>query len=530
MKKVSLLLLFVAGVFSASCSLNGTKIASYTLNGKEKTVTLGEYTKLVPAYLNRNPQWIADTTRQKEMVYQGLIFPQLISVEMMKQGMTNDSAYIAKYKNLDNQLAWGILNRMGRNSMTNIAGQKFTMARVSHILIKVDQFTNLKGKRVKIADGIYQRMLAAAKLKADNILATLKKSKNLDKDFQKAAKDNSDDPGSKAKGGDLDYFFPGRMVKEFDTAVFSAKKKGLLEEPVKTDYGFHIIYVTDPARKRSVNEIKKIMGPKKSQYMGRYLQSKYLEDMMKKETEVLYTLDQTNKSVIVDKKVYKDVNKIPDNAGFLKIKGKVYTWKMSKNVIEAFVPTFVTNKTFDTFSRNMGILKNFMYFVEVAKAKGLDKSPAYKKKIEKQKEMALKEAARDFYNQQLIKEATKNLTDDTVKKYYENMKTRFTKTKKLKNGKTKQVQMSFNDAKPQIRKELLRNLEIEANDKMNAKLKKQYNVKIDEAGMKVYADKLNRDYQRYLAKQKRHKKKKPMTQNRQPNMPQLRLKPTPKTK
>jgi len=61
-------------------------------------------------------------------------------------------------------------------------------------------------------------------------------------DFEKLAKENSLCP-SKAKGGDLGTFSPGKMVKEFDDIVFSADV-GVIYGPVKTEFGYHLIEVT----------------------------------------------------------------------------------------------------------------------------------------------------------------------------------------------------------------------------------------------------------------------------------------------
>lgn len=58
--------------------------------------------------------------------------------------------------------------------------------------------------------------------------------------FDELAKEHSLD-----KTSDLGYFGKGNMVKPFEDAVFGAKEKGLLLEPVKTQYGYHIVNVTD---------------------------------------------------------------------------------------------------------------------------------------------------------------------------------------------------------------------------------------------------------------------------------------------
>lgn len=74
--------------------------------------------------------------------------------------------------------------------------------------------------------------------------------------FEDLAKQYSTDPGSKDKGGDLDWFGPGAMVPEFEEAAY-ALKKGEISEPVKTDNGYHIIEVTDIKEKESYEDMKK---------------------------------------------------------------------------------------------------------------------------------------------------------------------------------------------------------------------------------------------------------------------------------
>ena len=94
----------------------------------------------------------------------------------------------------------------------------------------------------------------AAEAKARILVEAVRKNP---KSFADVAKKESQDPGSAAQGGDLGFFARnGTMVKPFEDAVFEAKKDEIVG-PVKSDFGYHIIRVTDikPAKVRSLQEV-----------------------------------------------------------------------------------------------------------------------------------------------------------------------------------------------------------------------------------------------------------------------------------
>ena len=80
-----------------------------------------------------------------------------------------------------------------------------------------------------------------ARAKAEQVLADVRKAPNS---FPELAKKYSQDPGSATNGGDLGFFSRGAMVKPFEDAVF-ALNKGDVSDVVESDFGFHIIQLTD---------------------------------------------------------------------------------------------------------------------------------------------------------------------------------------------------------------------------------------------------------------------------------------------
>ena len=99
--------------------------------------------------------------------------------------------------------------------------------RASHILIKAEK-------------GMPQAELDKAKAKAEGLLAEVRKNPSS---FAELARKNSEDPGSAEKGGDLDFFGRGAMVKPFEDAAFGLKA-GETSGLVQSDFGYHIIRVT----------------------------------------------------------------------------------------------------------------------------------------------------------------------------------------------------------------------------------------------------------------------------------------------
>ncbi|MBX2957710.1 MAG: SurA N-terminal domain-containing protein [Cyclobacteriaceae bacterium] len=110
------------------------------------------------------------------------------------------------------------VSRVGKDTINN--------AKASHILIRWENDSEAAKKE--------------AKTKAQNILKDIKAGAS----FADKAREFGTD-GTATRGGDLGWFSTGAMVKPFETAVFSATKKGVLNDVVETDFGYHIIDVTE---------------------------------------------------------------------------------------------------------------------------------------------------------------------------------------------------------------------------------------------------------------------------------------------
>ena len=87
-----------------------------------------------------------------------------------------------------------------------------------------------------------RHILVEKESEAKDIIARLKKDPAA---FAKLAMEKSKDSGSKARGGELGWFDPKRMVPEFGTAVSTLEKGKFTEAPVKTQYGYHVILLED---------------------------------------------------------------------------------------------------------------------------------------------------------------------------------------------------------------------------------------------------------------------------------------------
>ena len=220
--------------------------------------------------------------------------------------------------------------QLGNSEVSDAEAQKFykenvdkfkypEKVRASHILVSANPVEieevitsdpknkDLKPEEIKAK---VNEELNARKAKADKLYNEAKVDLN---NFAKLAKENSDDTTSAVKGGDLGFFAKEEMVPEFSKAAF-AQRPNTISPVVKSQYGYHIILVTDRMEagqepfEKAKNNIKN--------YLTNQKQLKLIDDLtesLKKNAKIEYVNSEYDPKTIEDK-LQKEVKQQVENA------------------------------------------------------------------------------------------------------------------------------------------------------------------------------------------------------------------------
>lgn len=207
---------------------------------------------------------------------------RLLSAEAKRRGLQNDAQVKAQIDfNTNNLLAGALFKKLQADvKIDDAALQKayadrqkdYDTVSARHILIR------FKGSPVPLREGQKELEEAEALAKAQDI----RKRLAAGEDFAKLAKENSDDVGSGAQGGDLGQFSRGQMVKEFDEAVYS-QPVGQISEPVRTQFGYHVIRVD----KREVKTLDQVRADLEKQL--RPQMARQVTDDLRKQAGITYS-------------------------------------------------------------------------------------------------------------------------------------------------------------------------------------------------------------------------------------------------
>jgi len=122
-----------------------------------------------------------------------------------------------------------------------------------------------------------RHILVKSEAEAKDIIAKLKTNSGQ---FDKLAKEKSEDAGSRNGGGELGWFDPHGMVPEFGAAVAKLEKGKFTLEPVKTQYGYHVILLED-TRSQPIPTIDQVK-PQLSKQVQQQNMKKLIDDLMSK--------------------------------------------------------------------------------------------------------------------------------------------------------------------------------------------------------------------------------------------------------
>ncbi|MBS0248934.1 MAG: peptidylprolyl isomerase [Proteobacteria bacterium] len=204
---------------------------------------------------------------KKDYLVQFMADAILITKAAEDKKLNNDEAFKRKLEFARKKLLMeALLAQIAKDASTDAAMHKVyddavaklpaeEEVKASHILI-----------RVPAGD---DKANAAAEDKIKAVIARLNKGE----DFAKVADEVTEDPSGKGKGGDLGYFTKDQMVPEFANVAFSLDK-GKISGPVKTQFGWHVIKVTDKREKPkpTFEQVK----PQVEQFVARKAQADFV--------------------------------------------------------------------------------------------------------------------------------------------------------------------------------------------------------------------------------------------------------------
>jgi peptidyl-prolyl cis-trans isomerase C len=283
MKKLSagamvvFMLLFIFGSAATLAAEKAKKDVLAKVGTKE--ITKSEVEAYAGLYPEQQQALIKADPRMEEVLVRNLVSIMVVSDVAKKKGLEKDPTTRKQIDIMKNEyLARTYIQKeiLGKIKLTdkdyeayyNAHKKEFEnpeMVRARHILVAVKPNATEEEKK-------------AALKKAEDILEKAKKGE----DFAKLASEYSDDPGSKAKGGDLGFFTQGSMVGKFEQAAFTLKP-GEISPVVETEFGYHIIKVEErkAAEQQPYDAVKEQVMAKATQAIQQERLNAFLEKAMK---------------------------------------------------------------------------------------------------------------------------------------------------------------------------------------------------------------------------------------------------------
>lgn len=254
--KISRTLITLLALTFAPVAMSASSIA--TVNGKPINKSIYDF--IIKDAAN-NGKKVDDQVKQA--VTNKLIDSEIVYQAAQKKGLDKSAEYIAR-------------EELARRELLTAAYLKDFMAKhpISDAAVKAE-YENYK-KAIGNKEYKAKHILVKTEAEAKAVITKLAKGSS----FDKLAKEKSLDPGSKDKGGDLGWFSPATMVKPFSAAVAKLAKGKYTQTPVQSQFGWHVIQLTD-SRKSTPMAYDKVKDGLKKQLQQKKL-SAQLADLRSK--------------------------------------------------------------------------------------------------------------------------------------------------------------------------------------------------------------------------------------------------------
>lgn len=234
-----------------------------TVNGKE--ITGVDYNLFLDSLNPQIKQYFAGEDMNKEIINE-LIYQALLYEDAIAKGMDKDEEFLQ------------VVEKTKESMLKNYAlGKLLATVDVTEDEVKKFYEENKEAFKEKESANA-SHILVSEEDKAREIYEKVKDGE----DFETLAKKNSTCP-SKEKGGDLGTFTRGQMVKEFEDAVFE-NEVGTVIEPVKTQFGYHIIKINEKNEGRDLefDEVKDKIFSQLKRQKEQDLYNKKIEELKEK--------------------------------------------------------------------------------------------------------------------------------------------------------------------------------------------------------------------------------------------------------
>lgn len=164
------------------------------------------------------------------------ILGQMVDMTILKQQAKKNKITVSKQE-IDDTYNKLSEQQQGQENIETTLKQIFNMTVPEFKKLIADQLLVQKIQNELFVKAHAKHIVVKDEGKAKEILDQIKNGKS----FEDAAKEFSEDTATRDNGGDLGWFNRGAMVPEFEDAVFKLKAGEMTQEPVKTEFGFHII-------------------------------------------------------------------------------------------------------------------------------------------------------------------------------------------------------------------------------------------------------------------------------------------------